>query len=245
MWGTKLSRVFNKNQKGFNDINIETHWWQNNHDDNRYFERGDVREFAWKLYEENSEYLFLNVVANPKAKDLMKNYCSKFSWVNGGKEGKDEYKKARTSEEKEYHMLFNRDFMEKYLKTLDFLLEKDIGKDNFASFQIVHGSLNNYWGSENWPQVYVIKNESDSDRFRKIVNSLNGNDAYEFLKKREFPQNYNVGKINLLRDKKILPLVTTNDEWKIDSDSLKNAVNFLVQFNLREHYTGGYADGDL
>ena len=246
MFGSKLSRKLKKSEKGFTDIDIENHWWYcGNSNDNRNFERGDVRKFAEEFYEKNSEYLFLNVVANPGARSLMKNYCSKFNWIKNETEGYSEYKKARTKNEKESCMQFNRKFMEEYLNTLDFLLEKDLGKNNFSSFPIVNGNLNQHWGSENWPQIYILKNEKNSDKFKEFVNSLNGNKAYQYLKKREHPQNYNVGKINLLRDKKILPLITLNDEWKVDSENLKNAINFLVQFNLTEHWTGDCADGDM
>ena len=208
------------------------------------FSRGVSRKLIKTIYNPESEYVLFKVTINHEADKLLRKYVGDFKWIDG-KVGDSNYRKAKTKREKEYSFRFNHQLLEGYVESLSNLTKQHFGENSFVSFSIVEGNRWGVWGSQNWPRVYVITDKGDTSKdFRNLAGKLNDVKSYNFLKKREYPQNYHIAEINLLRNKKILPLIVQSNEWRVNSENLRNAINFLVPFTL-EHDSHEGLDGDL
>ena len=228
------------NKKGFLEFDIDSRWNSGLGNGEWNFEESESTRAIKKIYQENEDYVFHSVVVNPEANKMLSKYVGDHKWIKGETEGSPNYRKARTQNEKDYCLRINYKLLSEYARSLDNLLDFYYGKENYASFSIVKGNPYDIWGSENWPKIYAIKdNGNSSSDFKEIVNKLNEKKSYNFLKKLEYPQNYYTSEIDLLRNKKILPLIVQPNEWKVNSENLRNAINFLSQFTLEHNSHDG------
>lgn len=196
------------NKKGFIDIDLPNSFQENN--GWWHFNKGDVRNNLEEIFVDNANYSLLRVFANPLVV-------------------------SRREDSKGKILIFDYQLKDEYISVLNKLGEKFIGKSSFISFDSVEESNEGGWPrpeSVNFPVNYIIK-EVYSGVFKSLVDSLNDDEAYNILKEMEHPQNYNINRINILRVRKVNPLVLGKDEFIIDSKNLKNAVNFLIPFGLK------------
>lgn len=213
------------NKKGFIEIDVpksineNNGWW--------YFNKCDARKGLEDIWEDNINYRFFRLLVNPVAdKELSK--------LNGTKEDEDDFG-------------FDYDLKDEYLEILNKIQEEKIGKSGFAHFKSVDEITRGNWPlpqSINFPVNYIVKNVY-SGIFKDLVSSLNDDKAYNLLKKREHPQNYNMNRIELLHKKKINPFVLDKEEFVVDSDTLRNLANFLLPFKLRYESDNRGDDGDF
>jgi hypothetical protein len=222
-----LSGKMSFNKKGFIEIDVpnsikgDNGWW--------YFNKCDARKGLENIWEENINYRFFRLLVNPFAdKELSK--------LNRVKDDEDKL------------VGFDYNLKDEYLSVLNELQEEKTGKLSFACFNAVdkEGRGSKWWPlleCVNFPVNYIIKNVY-SGTFKDLVNSLNDDKAYNLLKKREHPQNYNMNRIKILRKNKINPFVLEEGPV-IDSDTLKNLTNFLLPFKLRYENNYHGIDDDL
>ena len=218
-------------------INIKLPSDDINHD--HYVEDTPARRAISSIFNINNHYTFLQTTANPEAVEEIPKYSKKLARIRGSREG--------------WTFLFDADIMDVYLGALDVVMNKYLGKGNYASYQLVENRgvhmIDRLHEQPFWPVVHVLKHDqSDEDNvsiFKELIKHLNDNDdIYAAIKKRESPQNYNMGTINLLRDKNIQPLLIYEREWKIDGKHLKDDADFLSSIAYVEKWTGPVADID-
>ncbi|MBI4450425.1 hypothetical protein HY642_00490 [Candidatus Woesearchaeota archaeon] len=80
--------------------------------------------------------------------------------------------------------------------------------------------------------------------FEFSVINLNGKEAYEFIKKRDAPQNYCMPAVDFLRKKKIPPLELQSRRWTVKGSELRNAIDFLCQWQYTANSTAPVSDAD-
>ena len=229
-----------QDEKGFLKIDISESWPSHREEDFWYFNEGNVRKVVKSIYNKEDNYTFLSVVANSRAVNELPKYV-KFN------KDKPEFsytiRKRQKSDDEDNSMFFSPDLMNTYLHTLGKLLDSHLGDKSHISFPIVNGRTHGISESIYWPVVYILRdNGNSSKQFRDLVGKLNDNDSYKIIKEVEGIWKYRLGHAEVLRDNKILPLVVQPHEWKIDSENLKNAINFLVPFNLSERHNEGHED---
>lgn len=212
------------------------------------FEKGDAREALARIYDPKSTYTFLRTVANPDAVELLSKYV-------GTRKGKREFPpwevrlKTKKDDDEEVRFLrFNPDLMDRYLDTLKMLATRYVGEKDYASYSLVEKrgvhNMDRPSISVSWPIIHVVKGgEYQVDKFKGVVNSLNDDEAFEHIREKEAPQNYRMGEIELLRKRKIPPLVVQPREWEVDAKALRNALDFLPPFTLGyEFHQGSWVD---
>ena len=122
-----------------------------------------------------------------------------------------------------------------YVNTLRELSRGFFGVD-YASYDLVETmnvhSLDVPLMSVYWPVIHVLKNRYSSTEFEGLVDSLNGEDAYDIIKRVESPQNYRMGEVKILRERRIKPLLLEDKKWVVKGSELKQAMDFLVPFIL-------------
>jgi hypothetical protein len=207
------------------------------------FNEGEIRESIKRIYDKDSNYVLLNVAANP----LAANELSKYVRISKRKPEFDyEIRKRKRLEDEDGAMDFRPDLMGTYLQTLNELNNLYLGKKNYAFFPLVNGKTHEILESVNWPVVYVLRdNGTSSSQFRDLVSKLNNDESYEIIKKIEGMWKYRLGHAEVLRDKKVLPLIVKPEEWKVSAENLRNAVNFLVPFDLEYESRNNYTDDNL
>ena len=235
-----------RDENGFLRFDIPKRWESNLGVGNYwYFNDGEIRDSVKSIYDKNSNYVLLNVAANPLAIDEL----SKYVRISKSKPEFDyEIRKRKKSDDEDSAMDFSPALMETYLQTLNKLNNLYLGKKNYTFFPLVNGKTHEIWESLNWPMVYVLKdnvNSNLSHNFRNLVSKLNNKESYEIIKKIEGMWKYQLGHAEVLRKNKVLPLIVKPEEWKVNAENLRNAVNFLVPFDLEYEDNHRGFDGDL
>lgn len=117
----------------------------------------------------------------------------------------------------------------------------DVGfKRGFISYPLVD-SRGSHPELPTWPIVHVVQ-DYDKQKFPNAVKfgdylcNLKGDIAYEFLKKRQEPQNYHITLVDAVHDKHIDPFTMQNRVWIVDGETLRDALDFLGQFLFRDSY---------
>lgn len=243
-----MKDFFDINLKGFFEIILPEYLTEWNSSGNWKLSkelRGDVEPF----FVESKNYTFLMTVANPGAVDNLFNYVKipegkdiNKEWVVREKRQSDKPDRDVGSQCKPIY--FGKSLMGEYLATLKALTKTHIGNKQHLSYPLVNISTNGAHSPDqeiHWPQIHIIKG-NHTEEFKGLVGKLNDNEAYEILKKIEAPQNYNLGEIDTLHNNQINPLILRSEEWKVDGKTLRNAVNFLIQFDL--NYKSNFSGGD-
>ncbi len=202
-----------------------------------HVEKTPAREAIESIFSLNSFYTLLRTSANPLAIDEVRKNKKRLSEIRGI--------------EKEFY--FDASVMDTYLDALKVRLEQSIGKKNYASFPLVATrdvhNLDRPIESVQLPTVHVIRGDTRKDvlgkelSFRGYTNGLGINDStYTLIKKQESPMNYNMGTVELLREKQISPLIIHKREWNVSSEELRNAADFLLSWTYVEKHNDGRFD---
>ena len=221
--------------------------WSTGSGNTCHLEEGVLSKNLVSILEEDMKYSIFQVFMNPKASTELKKYVRNLEWIKGGKEGRTTYRKAKKGDE--YKMAFNSQLKQEYFSVLNDLINLNLEENNFIDFSAVEESTG--WGGPGIasllsPQTYVIKNKGDNvSTFNFCVKTLNDNVAYDILKKKEHPQNYYMSHINILREKKILPLIIGEKKFEFDINTLKNVLNVLIPFRLVHESHDYSGNGDL
>jgi len=194
------------------------------YDQKYYFRKGDVRSKIEKILDVTEDYSLLRSVVSEEAikevqanlKDLnikRKCECNDRYWLNDGTDA--------------------------HYRELKQLL-KD-GKISYASWPLVktikvHNSDINQ-DAAFWPRVFLIRH-CDEEKFYKSVANLNSDVVWERIVKHEAPQNYTLPVLELWREKRVIPLSIDEKVVRMNGESLKNAIDFLVQFENEYEWTG-------
>lgn len=219
-------------------INIPKNQGSYNSSDFRV-EKTPARKAIESIFYPNSFYTLLRTSANPAAIEEVPKNNTRLAKVRCFKPG-------------EYDFHFDASIMDTYLDALKLNMEKSIGR-NYASFPLVATrdvhNLDRPLESVQWPTVHVIGGSDKTflaehkNIFRDCVESMSGNDeTYDIIKMQEYPQYYNMGVVDLLREKRIPPLVIHKREWDVSSEELRNAIDFLSSFTYVEKHNDGRFD---
>ncbi len=240
-------------QKRFMEINMKEVWGICG--DQWYFNKGEIRERLASIYKSGETYTFLRISTNLEAVNEMDKY------VAVKKDGQDDshYKvrEKRTTDKPDRYpacpnlcipVSFNKAVMDDYLFALETLVKSNVGEKSYTTFPLVHkgretGGVHQPWEELLWSIIYVMRRKENSELFGKIVNDLHNKETYGIICKKEAPQNYHMREIDLLRKLDINPFTFWDHEWKVNSETLKHAVDFLVPFHLSiERRSGSWLD---
>ncbi len=188
---------------------------------NYLFSDSYIREELNKFFNINETFNFLRTVGNPELDKLLRE-SEKYL----RSKGYHQFKGSR------YHA----DIRDMFLKYIHNVTKNHIyyplieNKDVHNSERHVEEFL--------WPVVHVIKGDNNAvNKFKNNLKNLLSEDAYNFIKKKEAPQNYDMPMYdlifdkkvyNLIFDKKLSPFILESKIWTVDGKVLKDAVDFLV-----------------
>lgn len=198
------------------------------------------------ILQDNISYSVFQVSVNPYAQRELYKYTGKHKWNKKGNIGYFNYRKARKREE--YRLQIDSQLKDEYFGVLNNLIKIN-SEDVFITFSAVDEDIGGGWHSKAFdlsPKNYIIKDKGDNvSSFKSCINSLNDDSLYEILKRKEHLQNYCLAHIDLLRKKKILPLILGEKSCEFDADTLRNAVNFLIPFRIDHESHDSFIDGDF
>ncbi|MFH1063596.1 MAG: hypothetical protein V1729_00785 [Candidatus Woesearchaeota archaeon] len=189
------------------------------HNGSFWFSDNNVRKTIGTIFEEGASYTFMRTVVNPEAADTIRANSRELGKIRMGRY------------DDEFSERFDAGLMEVYMAALCHTIGQS--RIRHATYPIIETrgvhSLDSHPDQPQWPQVHVIDSRTgDAYDFANLVNQLNGDRAYEFIKEKEQPQNYRMGAINLLRAEGIAPLKLEERIWTVDSEMLRNAADFLL-----------------
>ncbi|MBW3014132.1 hypothetical protein KY335_02715 [Candidatus Woesearchaeota archaeon] len=224
---------------GFVDLDLPSSWGCTNFDYG--FSRTDPRRAVESVYVPGDQYTLISTAASPLAIKALEGYVA-------SREKMEAQWKIRKAEEKDdcdviHFLSFGASLMDTYIAALQQLAATKFEDSSYASFSIMytHGvhSVDRMRESATWPFVHIVRGgEEEAGKFRSLVMSLGSDDSWKALMNVESPQFYRTAEIQFLRERNISPLEICSEEWKVDSDTLRNAVNFLVQFRITCDYAG-------
>jgi hypothetical protein len=206
------------------DIRAKVPDWQPNK--SYWFSEGDVRKMLEGMFKEGAHYSFMRTIANPEAIDLIDSRSEELS-------------RARYGPHCDSRVRFSADLMDAYIETLTKLAKKK--RIKHVCYPIVENDgvhcLEQHPDQPSWPLIHVVRNGNDAlKRFIKLTKQLNEDEAYNLVRKRESPQNYRMGEVKLLRSERVDPITLEDRVWNVDSETLRNAVDFIVQFTYSHRF---------
>ena len=142
---------------------------------------------------------------------------------------------------------FNAGLMDLYTETLSYLSKQE--KLTYVSYGLVQNkgvhNQDRFLDQPSWPVIHVIRGDiNNQKKFSELVEKIHSETAYEFIKKKEGPQNYRMKEVDYLREEGINPLILDERIWEVDGKILKNAIDFLCNFYLSYKWTGSVIDMD-
>ena len=135
--------------------------------------------------------------------------------------------------------LFGTSLMELYINSLKEILKEK--KIKHMSYDLVNRECHSQDVDSDypkWPIIHLLEGENSPIKFEESLKELNNDKSYLRISKKEAPQNYRMGSINLLRAKNISPLEITGDKWSVSGKELINAANFLIRPTFVDKYDG-------
>jgi len=190
----------------------------------------ELREKFAKIFNLNSDYLFVRTRVNKDAVKLIADYKRELA----------EELKMDTSE---FTPLFGNDLMDVYLGALERLRTKL--RMPVVTYPLVESkghNLDRNLEQITWPVIHAIREKpgdnSRTKNFIGLVESLNSDSAYEVIRDMETPQNYMLPYVNLLKKEGVAPLVIDKRIWRAHGPFLRDAIDFLDQF----HFSSGYRE---
>ncbi|MDO8510910.1 MAG: hypothetical protein Q7S55_01975 [Nanoarchaeota archaeon] len=178
------------------------------------FSKDSLREHFEKMgLDDKKIYTFLMTVVNPEVRH---------------------YVDSRASEDPDVCNGFTADVSDLYLAALTHLTANRLGKNNYLTYPLIENdgvhNLERHHDQPAWPVIHVIKGAENVGPFRDLVGRLKGDEAYNFIKRREAPQNYRMREVNLVRESNLDPLQFMDREAVLDGATLKTALTVLCQF---------------
>lgn len=205
------------------EVHVELPRYQSNVD--TWFNEGNIRKVLKKKFDPSATYTFLTTVANPAAMEAVE-------------------RKFYTKDSDSVRTRFDAEVNDIYLSAIDSLAEQ--GDLAHSSYPLVRNDgvhmLERHWDQPKWPVVHVVRD--DVSKFERILGGLNADRAYQHIARKQAPHNYYMHIINFLREQGIAPLLTSQRTWTVKGQELKNAVDFLEQFEYGRRWTGGTIDVD-
>jgi len=195
------------------------------------------REKIGEIFNPRAHYTFFRTIANPLAQETLLKYIGtrkdNSPWEIALKKPGDDPVYVPGASDRGNGLWFSPGVHDTYLATLDELASVKLGKKSHRSFPLLPIKGHNHDRPREsifFPIIHVVKN---CDReFTALVDQLNGDEAYEILKRREAPQNYKRGEIDTLRLLNIPPLLLQDRTWKVDGEQLHQALDFLTPFEV-------------
>ena len=194
------------------------------------FSDGDVRSSIEKIWNEDSNYSLFFINVNQEAIQLLNQYIG----LKGEKGDTLTVRKFKKKDDSDDLLYFSKNLREEYSTLLNKLCDTSFGNSNYASFPIVKEKTKGETAGlgRDWSQIYTIKEDSNSLGIKDLVAKLNDDSSYETLKS-QTKNKYTLARIDLLRNKKILPLKVSPYEWRnVNAETLQKAINFLCQFYI-------------
>jgi hypothetical protein len=174
-----------------------------------------IRRALGEFAREEGSYVFMRTSANPEAAKLINDSQAELSKIRFGYVHDD------------FEFCFDSYILERYIGALEHLVKQRGVKH--MSYPIVQH--NRHPDAALLPYIHVVRDgEGVAEDFALAVNSLNSDDAYDFIRSKEAIQNYNMGSVNLLRDRGVAPLRLEDRVWNVDAQVLRDAMDFLLQF---------------
>jgi|GEM_PF-6220651 len=198
--------------------------YPSNSDQKYYFRKGDVRSKIEKILDITEDYSLLRTVISDEAvKEVQANLeslnirrkceCNDRYWLNQG--------------------------TEVHYRELKHLLSE--GMTPYASWPLVNKiKIHNCDINQDtafWPHIFLIRH-CDESKFHNYLNNLHSDDIWARIVKHESPQNYTLPVLELWKEKRIIPLSIDEKVLRMHGVSVKNAVDFLVQFENEYENTG-------
>jgi len=195
-----------------------------NYDEKYHFKKSDVRFKIEKILDVTEDYSLLRTTVSDEAvKEVQANLeslnikrkceCNDRYWLNDGTDA--HYRELK-------HLL-------------------SAGKTIYASWPLVrkikiHDCDVNQ-DAAFWPRIFLIRH-CDESKFRNSLSSLHSDDVWERIVKHEAPQNYTLPVLELWREKRVIPLSIDEKVVRMHGENLKNAIDFLVQFENEYENSG-------
>jgi len=207
------------------DIKVKSPHWMIHGNNSFSFSKGNIHQQLDKIFFRNSTYVFSRTVVNPEAVKLINDNTEMLS------------KKSSC----DLDILFRPNILDIYLNAIDQLCENHnikhvrfplIERRGFAGTSSAHPD------QIYWPVIHVVRGVSGHREFEKLVTQLNRDEAYELIKEREAPWNYHRIEVDFIHDENVDPLMLENRVWKVKSEMLRDAVDFLVQSTYTHKYHG-------
>ena len=128
--------------------------------------------------------------------------------------------------------------MNSYMGVLKQIFKSKLGDSNYATFPIVgtHNlhSTDGPYEMGFWPNIHVVKGVEEADIFRIVINDLADLGYKEEIK----DGRGRVAKYMAKLKKANIPPLKIANTWQTDSTNLRNAVDFLVQFEYKHKFMG-------
>lgn len=204
------------------------------------FNQGEARRTISEILDRNSNYVLIQTIANPDAIEALGNYVGfrrdmHSPWEIRTKREEDNPKYCPGAKDSNNGLRLTPDLINEYLAATKEISKEIFGKDHYAQFPLVQKSgvhsLSVPLEARNWPVIHIVK-DAGEEQFQNILYSLNQKTGQEVLKRMEAPQNYKLGEIQTLAQLGIDPLLMESRTWKVNGETLADAVNFLVPFTL-------------
>ena len=194
--------------------------------------RSNVMEFFSRFFDINSQYTFIKTVANPDAVSAIYQARAKQR-----QNDKNPNNTEKNDKKPRLRHGYNNELVQIYNSTLVHFGEKQFGVNTCLYYSPIVQEPGLEYPIMEIPKIHVIRGNQNIEEYKSLVNKLNSNECFNYLKKRQAPWNYQLGEITLLKQEKINPLILDNAEWTVDGKNLKNALDFLVETRLHKDNT--------
>lgn len=195
-----------------------------NSDQRYYFRKGDVRSKIESMLDSTEDYSFLRLAVNPDAIPPVQEYlkelnrkrrsdCNDRYWLNNGTEV--------------HYFHLNKILEDEKMPFVSWPLVKKIKIHNLDVNQ----------DSAFWPNIFFVRH-CDESKFEKCLGELHSDEVWKRIVEREAPQNYTLPVLELWMEKRVIPLSIDEKVLRMHGSSVKDAVDFLVQFENEYENTG-------
>jgi hypothetical protein len=205
----------------------------------RYVDTSLSREAISAILDSAATYIFLRTTANPKAIAALSGQTIRTIDRYDSREAYLVMYSASDNPNEKVKLKFSPEVLDDYNDALDKLAVRHLGEKSYASFDLVkthgvdsgdHLRYTNFYFS--WPRIHVVKGTDRVEEFKDLITQLNEDEAYNIIKEAEGQWCYRMGEINFLKKKNIAPLLLEPQQWKIDGETLRTALDFLVPFTV-------------
>ena len=204
-----------------------------------HIDSGLARHSLASIFSPEATYVFMRTRPNPEAIEELSRYVGirenmGVPWkVRPKIKGEEAYCYEGSKDGEPNGLWFSKGLDKVCLETLGKLADNRIGK-NHVHYPLVDGHPGNLLS----PTIHVVRGKEHAQTFKALVPSLLDDKGFEIILRIEAPQNYKMANFQLLKEKKIAPLITAEREWIVNGAELRNAIDFLVPCRITaEHHS--------